>query len=117
MRDGRIEYAFTAQAFVKAYIEAWRDRSKPYFLVIEEINRGNCARIFGDIFQLLDREIDGQSCYTIKPDTDLQAYIAENLNLTPNIPENIASGEGDVPAGEPVHLCDNEHLGPIVIPD
>ncbi len=93
MQDGRIEYAFTAQAFVKAYIEAWRDRSKPYFLVIEEINRGNCAQIFGDIFQLLDRDIDGQSCYTIKPDTDLQAYIAENLNLTPNIPENIASGE------------------------
>lgn len=93
MREGRIEYAFTAQAFIKAYIGAWSDVTKPYYLVIEEINRGNCAQIFGDIFQLLDRDKSGESSYSIKPDSDLQHYIAERLKLVPNIPEEIASGD------------------------
>lgn len=93
MRDGKIEYAFTAQAFIKAYIGAWSDISKPYFLVIEEINRGNCAQIFGDIFQLLDRENSGESSYGIKPDSDLQNYIAERLESISEIPVEIASGE------------------------
>jgi hypothetical protein len=44
------------------------------FLVIEEINRGDCAAIFGDAFQLLDRDDDGQSEYGITPKPDLLAY-------------------------------------------
>jgi len=93
MREGNIEYAFTAQAFINAYIGAWSDISKPFYLVIEEINRGNCAQIFGDIFQLLDRNQDGESEYGIRPDTDLQSYIASKLSLHSNIPEKIRSGE------------------------
>lgn len=93
MRDGQIEYAFTAQAFINAYIGAWSDISKPFYLVIEEINRGNCAQIFGDIFQLLDRNADGESNYGIKPDSDLQNYIENKLGLISNIPEEIRSGE------------------------
>lgn len=93
MRGGNIEYSFTAQAFIKAYIGAWSDLSKPFFLVIEEINRGNCAQIFGDIFQLLDRDKSGQSSYSIKPDSDLQSYIEERLKHVPDLPEEIASGD------------------------
>lgn len=93
MRDGKIEYGFTAQAFIKAYIGAWSDVTKPYYLVIEEINRGNCAQIFGDIFQILDRDKSGESSYSIKPDSDLQHYIAERLKLVTNIPEEIALGD------------------------
>ena len=93
MRNGNIEYAFTAQAFINAYVEAWCDISHPFYLVIEEINRGNCAQIFGDIFQLLDRNQTGESSYAIKPDTDLQSYIADKLSLIPNIPEEIRSGK------------------------
>lgn len=93
MRDGKIVYAFTAQAFTKAYVGAWSDLSKPFFLVIEEINRGNCAQIFGDIFQLLDRNENGESSYGIRPDSDLQAYISDKLSLVANIPEEIRSGE------------------------
>lgn len=93
MRDGNIEYAFTAQAFINAYIGAWSDISKPFYLVIEEINRGNCAQIFGDIFQLLDRNQEGESEYGIRPDTDLQSYIANKLSLHSNIPEKIRIGE------------------------
>lgn len=49
---------------------------EPQFLVIEEINRGNCAQIFGDIFQLLDRQDNGFSSYPIEADSDLQRAIA-----------------------------------------
>lgn len=93
MRDGNIEYSFTPQAFINAYIGAWSDISKPFYLIIEEINRGNCAQIFGDIFQLLDRNQEGESEYAIRPDTDLQSYIASKLGLHYNIPEKIRSGE------------------------
>lgn len=93
MRDGKIEYHFTPQSFVNAYIKAWSDLSKPFYLVIEEINRGNCAQIFGDIFQLLDRNTLGESSYTVHPDTDLQSYISSKLGEIPNIPLEIALGE------------------------
>lgn len=92
MRDGNIEYSFTAQAFINAYVGAWSDLSQPFFLVIEEINRGNCAQIFGDIFQLLDRDSFGESSYGIRPDSDLQQYLADKLGLFSNIPETIRLG-------------------------
>ena len=80
MNDGNIEYAFTPQVFTKAYIAAWENTGKPVYLVIEEINRGNCAQIFGDIFQLLDRDKDsGMSQYPIKVDNDLTEYIESRL--------------------------------------
>lgn len=53
--------------------------SKPVFLVIEEINRGNCAQIFGDIFQLLDRNESGYSEYPIDIDEDLKNYLVKEL--------------------------------------
>ena len=72
-----ITYNFVEQAFIKAYIEAWKDRKKPEFLVIEEINRGNCAQIFGDLFQLLDRGDNGYSEYAIRADKDLQKHLCK----------------------------------------
>ena len=52
------------------------DNIEPQFLIIEEINRGNCAQIFGDLFQLLDRnDENGFSTYPIDADTDLQKEI------------------------------------------
>ena len=72
-----ITYNFVEQAFLQAYIEAWKDREKPEFLVIEEINRGNCAQIFGDLFQLLDRGDNGYSEYAIRADTDLQKHLCK----------------------------------------
>ncbi len=74
---GDITYEFTPQPFMQAYIKAWENPSAPVFLVIEEINRGNCAQIFGDIFQLLDRNSKGFSSYEITPDRDIQDFIAK----------------------------------------
>ena len=87
-----IVYSFRAQAFLDAYVKAWRKcaaflsaqddnarNAATQFLVIEEINRGNCAQIFGDIFQLLDREDDGYSSYAINADNDLSKFVADSF--------------------------------------
>ncbi len=74
-----ITYDFVPQAFLQAYIDAWKNREEPEYLIIEEINRGNCAQIFGDLFQLLDREDDGYSEYAVRADKDLQKHICKAL--------------------------------------
>lgn len=73
--DSTITYAFTPQVFTNAYVRAWEHPNEKVYLVIEEINRGNCAQIFGDLFQLLDRKEDGTSCYPIRADKDLADYL------------------------------------------
>ena len=81
--EKRITYKFVMQSFMKAYLSAWKkmaenpDYPKAQILVIEEINRGNCAQIFGDLFQLLDRTDNGFSTYPIEADADLRQAICE----------------------------------------
>lgn len=92
-KSGEITYDFTPQAFTNAYVSAWKDLSKPFYLIIEEINRGNCAQIFGDIFQLLDRDENGYSSYKITPDKDLTNYICKQLAETDILDPEVKSGE------------------------
>lgn len=72
-----LTYEFVEQAFLEAYKQAWMNPKEEIALVIEEINRGNCAQVFGDIFQLLDRSSDGWSTYPIKADTDIAEHLEE----------------------------------------
>lgn len=77
-----ITYSFVPQVFLNAYLYAWNHPGEPTYLVIEELNRGNCAQIFGDIFQLLDRQKTGHpgySKYTINADSDIATYLSGEL--------------------------------------
>ena len=110
VNEERIAYKFIPQAFLEAYVEAWKKlgsktiekgdksnnrihpalldtpeiftknkASKKQYLIIEEINRGNCAQIFGDLFQLLDRNEYGFSDYPIIADKDMQKYLEKEF--------------------------------------
>ena len=77
-KDEEIAYSFVPQVFTDAYVYAYKHPAETTYLVLEEINRGNCAQIFGDLFQLLDRK-DGVSEYKIKADNDLAKYLVAQL--------------------------------------
>lgn len=92
-KEKKISYKFVKQAFLKAYVKAWKlfkescadgQELKPQFLIIEEINRGNCAQIFGDLFQLLDRK-QNFSEYPVEADADIcKALQGEETENTPS---------------------------------
>ncbi len=67
-KDGEIGYDFTAGIFTKALVQAFEYPQKDIFLVIEEMSRTDIAAVFGDIFQLLDRDEFGKSEYSINND-------------------------------------------------
>lgn len=71
--DG-IEYRFKAGPFSRILKKAYQNPDKPHYLIIEEINRGNAAAIFGDLFQLLDRDSEGWSSYKIE-NLDINSFI------------------------------------------
>ncbi len=93
-KEEKIVYRFTPQAFTKAYTAAWNTEDDVY-LIIEEINRGNCAQIFGDLFQLLDRKEDGFSEYPIDADTDLAKHLEKELanSTRTDFPEGVKEGK------------------------
>ena len=99
----KITYQFAPGAFTEILRDAYKDREHNYFLIIEEINRGNAPAIFGDLFQLLDRK-DGVSEYSIDnkdildyfkkeskdDDTGAMAQIVETIERDGiRIPENL----------------------------
>lgn len=122
--EKRIVYNFMPQAFLKAYVQAWANYPEPQYLVIEEINRGNCAQIFGDLFQLLDRSATGFSEYPIAADSDISKYLSETFATEANFaPDESAQSEinelykeeysdvmADVRKGELLLLPKNLHI-------
>ena len=76
VRGENITYEFVPGPFTEILREAYKDPTHDYFLIIEEINRGNAPAIFGDLFQLLDRK-DGESEYSIY-NKDILDYLKDN---------------------------------------
>ena len=110
---GGVDYIFKPGPFSQILRKAYLNSSKPYFLVIEEINRGNAAAIFGEMFQLLDRIKDnkkdkngygpGWSSYSILNDDvndyirDIKAYEKSDHSgcMKANHPKDMLDGNGN----------------------
>ena len=86
--DEKIRYTFVPGPFMRVYVEAIKSGrtyfTQPYILLIEEINRAKVAAVFGDVFQLLDRDDDGVSEYEIQASEDIRRYLAKELGGSPD---------------------------------
>lgn len=87
--DGNsIRYDFVPGPFMRVYVEAIKSgrtgSPKAHLLLIEEINRAKVAAVFGDVFQLLDRDSDGVSEYEIQASEDIRRYLAKELGGLPD---------------------------------
>lgn len=92
--DGRptITYKYVPGPFMRVYVNALKnsrsEEIKPHLLIIEEINRANVAAVFGDVFQLLDRDEDFVSEYPVAATEDMRKYLAETLDGENGNPDN-----------------------------
>ena len=86
--DGSVSYEFSAGPFTKLVRKAYINPDKMYYLVIEEVNRGNAPAIFGDVFQLLDRDKYGASEYEIT-NADIAKIVYLNDSHKVSIPSNM----------------------------
>ena len=81
-----ITYEYVPGPFMRVYVNALKNamtgNPKPYLLIIEEINRANVAAVFGDVFQLLDRDDDEISEYPIQASEDIKKYLAKELKCS-----------------------------------
>ena len=102
--SGGISYEYVPGPFMRMYVKAMKnvqdvtnefDDPRPFLLIIEEINRANVAAVFGEIFQLLDRNDDNVSEYPIQTSEDIRNYLAKELGGNPSdyaqirIPDNM----------------------------
>jgi len=90
----KIAYEYVPGPFMRILVKALQNPDKPYVLIIEEINRANVAGVFGDVFQLLDRDNNGESEYSINTTNDMRGYLQGQLGAdievnTIKIPSNM----------------------------
>ena len=76
----KIYYEYVPGPFMRTLVKAIKNPDKATLLVIEEINRANTAAVFGDIFQLLDRNEDNESTYPIDTTKEMRDYLKKELN-------------------------------------
>lgn len=88
MDEKNIRYDFVPGPFMRVYVDALKsgrtEAPQPHLLLIEEINRAKVAAVFGDVFQLLDRDDDGVSEYEIQASEDVRRYLASKLGGSPD---------------------------------
>lgn len=126
--DGHgVDYRFKPGPFAEIVRRAYHEPSKPFFLIVEEINRGNAAAIFGEMFQLLDRIKPGDnpdnsteniyqpgwSSYGVSS-TDVNAYIRqkttdeEEIRAKRQNNESLFETEINFQRGDCAHVVVNE---------
>ena len=88
VNNGHIEYRFEAGPFTRILKKAIDTPEEIFYLIVEEINRGNAPAIFGDIFQLLDRDEFGCSEYGVSNE-NIATYVYGNLDAKIKIPGNL----------------------------
>lgn len=76
--EEEISYQYVPGPFLRIYKAAKQNPSQNFLLLIEEINRANVAAVFGDVFQLLDRDENGNSEYPVVVSEDIKKYLAKN---------------------------------------
>ena len=86
--SNQIEYKYTAGPFTRILKQAIENPDLEHVLIIEEINRGNAPAIFGEVFQLLDRNADGQSEYGITNSDIAKVVYNGDSNRKVLIPSN-----------------------------
>ena len=87
---GKIRYEFSAGPFTRILSDAYNNPEKKYCLIIEEINRGNAPAIFGDIFQVLDRDENGNGSYEItNADIAAKVYVYGQASKKIKLPSNL----------------------------
>ena len=79
-----ITYKYVPGPFMRVLKNAIENPNEPYLLIIEEINRANVAAVFGDVFQLLDRNSENESEYDIETSQDMRRYINEDKIKLPS---------------------------------
>lgn len=77
VRDDKVRYEFSPGPFTKLLKKAYENPDKNFYLIVEEINRGNAPAIFGEVFQLLDRIDDEESEYPV----GTSEYAITNSNI------------------------------------
>lgn len=77
--EDKISYEYVPGPFMRILTRAYAEPTKPFLLIIEEINRANVAAVFGDVFQLLDRDDNGNSRFLIQTSEDMREYLRDKL--------------------------------------
>lgn len=90
-KEPLIDYSFVPGSFLTQLISALQNPEIPYMLIIEEINRASVSAVFGDVFQLLDRNEAGESEYSIEFNKDISNYLrsedidCKNIKMPSNL--------------------------------
>lgn len=111
VKEEKLQYEFVPGPFTKIIKTAYEEPNQQCLLIIEELNRGNAPAIFGEIFQLLDRNDNGESKYGIY-NADIAKYAYGGLPENQGIAINVIANTPIKLPPQPHHRCHHEHLRP-----
>lgn len=84
LMNPHIDYSLVAGPFLNMLCKALNNPNYSFLLIIEEMNRANAAAVFGDVFQLLDRNSDNTSTYSLKFNSDITNFLVSNIKNSVN---------------------------------